>query len=180
MIYLRFTKVSSTVFTSLVLLSGNVAVTIIWLILFLVLKICNAKNIIHLFISAVKINVADDFFCAHMAAQLCCWDVMNVEVIFFIAQSFANHSITPVRASFSRSLIAPSSGHLIPTIKWSPCLLRQEFNISWKIRLILINYLFHGVLHICSDWEKGLKCCLEDHLLLHLYLRMRIISKRKN
>lgn len=95
--------------------------------------------------------------CLYLAAQLCHWTVMNVVVICFISLPLAGceHSLIPVRASFSRPLIAPSSGYLIRSMKWGSRLLRQRFNISRKIRSILINYPSHWIVHICLWWRRG-------------------------
>lgn len=99
--------------------------------------------------------------CLYAAAQLCRWTVMNVVVIYFIPRPLAGceHSLIPVQASFSRPLIAPSSGHLIRSMKWGLRLLRQRFNISRKIRSILINYPSHWIVHICLRWRRG--CCAD-------------------
>lgn len=92
-----------------------------------------------------------------VAAQLCRWTVMSVVVIYFIPRPLAGceHSLIPVRASFSRPLIAPSSGHLIRSMKWGLWLLRRRFDISRKIRSILINYPSHWIVHICLQWRRG-------------------------
>lgn len=78
----------------------------------------------------------------YLAAQMCCWTAVNFAVIYFIPQPLAGceHSLIPIQASFSRSLSAPSNEHLIRSMKWGSRLLKQRFNTSQKIRLILINY----------------------------------------
>lgn len=95
--------------------------------------------------------------CLDLAAQLCRWTVMNVVVIYFTLRPLAGceHSLIPVRASFSSPLIAPSSGRLIRSMKWGLRLLRQRFDISRKIRSILINYPSHWIVHICLRWRRG-------------------------
>lgn len=92
-----------------------------------------------------------------VAAQLCRWTVMNVVVIYFIPRPLAGceHSLIPVRASFSRPLIAPSSGHLIRSMKWGLWLLRRRFDVSRKIRSILINYPSYWIVHIYLRWRRG-------------------------
>lgn len=85
----------------------------------------------------VESNVGADFVLI-FAAQLLPWAVMNAAIICFIPLPLAGHEhcLIPAWASFSRSLIAPSSGHLIRSVKWGSRLLGQRFNISRKIRLI--------------------------------------------
>lgn len=95
--------------------------------------------------------------CLYLAAQLCSWAVMNVVVIYFVLLPLAGceHPLIPVRASFSGPLIAQSSGYLIRSMKWGSRLLGQRFNISRKIRSILINYPPHWIAHICLRWRRG-------------------------
>lgn len=95
--------------------------------------------------------------CLYLAAQHCRWTVINVVEIYFIPWSLAGreHSLTPDRLSFSRPLIRLSSEHLIRSMKWGLRLPRQRFEISRKIRSILINYPSHWIVHICLRWGRG-------------------------
>lgn len=108
--------------------------------------------------------------CLHLAAQLCRWTVMNVVVIYFIPQPLAGceRFLIPVRPSFSRPLIAQSGGHLIRSMKWGSRLLGQRFNISRKIRSILINYPSHWIVHICLEWRRGCFACGRTSCLIHV------------
>lgn len=75
----------------------------------------------------------------------------NGKVIFFIPRPLAGceHSLIPVRPSFSGPLVAQSSGHLIRSMKWGSWLLGHRFNTSRKIRSILINYSSRWIVRIC-------------------------------